>query len=283
MYVIFSAHFQSHRDSPWIPVRSWNSQRGSTWCCVEDRAFQQKLSMEKNVGTISSDQQHGRAGSIADCILVLTGFLAYWLSMIKINCRITTAWDSDSCGETAQALMGHGDRKVLEDWVAAAIGGALPSQEGRFLRFKFPQGNWNDSGIFGSKTRTGIWDLGGYIDRDQTWHFWILLLFFLFNKVATHLLEMFYPCGILVKITCLMLRKTVLLNLSGDSCVNLNERTFQKRIYPNSTGRVCWWTGVEYPLRWPSWQSTSQAHRMEDVDETLGFWVKKRRLIPYSD
>ena len=37
--------------------------------------------------------------------------------------------------------MGHGDRKVLEDWVAAAIGGALPSQEGRFLRFKFPQGN----------------------------------------------------------------------------------------------------------------------------------------------
>jgi len=29
--------------------------------------------------------------------------------------------------------MGHGDRKVLEDWVAAAIGGALPSQEGTFL------------------------------------------------------------------------------------------------------------------------------------------------------
>lgn len=29
--------------------------------------------------------------------------------------------------------MGHGDRKVLEDWVAAAIGGALPTQEGTFL------------------------------------------------------------------------------------------------------------------------------------------------------
>lgn len=67
--------------------------------------------------------------------------------------------------------MGHGDRKVLEDWVAAAIGGALPSQEGTFLV---------------AKPVVGFWIWGVTLTGPD-----ITLLNFL--QWPTHLLEMSYP------------------------------------------------------------------------------------------
>lgn len=43
--------------------------------------------------------------------------------------RLAATSNTEERDQLLIALMGHGDRKVLEDWVAAAIGGALPSQE----------------------------------------------------------------------------------------------------------------------------------------------------------